>query len=70
MEQMANPKSKIDHSLTLAGELSLADGTVTEVIKDVGEIEYRFLDQLRQFDGYEITLTVKRKQDITPTVGG
>lgn len=68
MSKMGNPKSKIDHSLTLHGELDLGSGLVTETIRDVGDIEYRFLDQLKQFDGHEITLMVKRKKDIAQSV--
>lgn len=65
---LANPKSKIDHNLTLVGLLDLETGTVTETVKDVGDIEYRFLDMLRGFDGKEITLTIKEKQNISPSV--
>ncbi|WP_226035625.1 YonK family protein [Aquibacillus saliphilus] len=64
---MGNPKSKIDRNLTLVGLLNLEEGLITETVKDVGDLEYRFLERLREFDGKEVTLTVREKQDISPS---
>lgn len=63
---MANPKSKRDNNLTLVGKLDLSSGTITETIKDVGDIEYRFLDYLKEFDGKEVNFQIKEKQDLSP----
>ncbi|GLO66152.1 YonK family protein [Oceanobacillus kimchii] len=63
---MANPKSKRDNNLTLVGKLNLEEGLITETVKDVGEINYSFFDYLKEFDGKEVSFSIKEKQDLPP----
>jgi YonK protein len=52
-------KSKRTNNVTLVGELNLEEGTITETVKDEGDIEYRLMDILREFDGKEVTIAIK-----------
>jgi hypothetical protein len=61
---MANPKSKRTNNVSLVGELNLEEGTITETVTDVGDVEYRLMDILREFDGKEITIAIKENKTI------
>ncbi len=65
---MAQPKSKRDNNLTLVGILDLSDLTITETVKDYGDVTFNLLDNLAEFNGKEIALVVREKQNILPKI--
>lgn len=65
---MAQPKSKRDNNLTLVGLLDLSDLTITETVKDYGDVSFNLLENLAEFNGKEVTLAVREKQNILPEI--
>ncbi|WP_368900838.1 YonK family protein [Oceanobacillus oncorhynchi] len=66
---MANPKSNINHKLSLNGELSVDGQKIVETVKQGEEYithTYDFIELLRRFDGKEVSLSVTEKQPIAP----
>ncbi len=67
---MANPKSAINHTLKLNGELSVDGHKIIETVKQGEEYfthTYDFIELLKRFDGKEVSLSVSEKQPIAPT---
>ena len=65
---MAQPKSKRDNNLTLVGLLDLSDLTITETVKDYGDVSFNLLEKLAEFNDKEVTLVVREKQNILPEI--
>lgn len=62
------PKSKKDNNLTLVGLLDLSDLTITETVRDYGDVTFNILEELAEFNNKEITLVVREKKNILPEI--